>query len=182
AAERDARARVGPAVPGRGRGVSGALAERGGRGAGDALQVLQVPVEGVAGDEEADRLVLGVELLVGTPRGLRRERRWRAVTSGAEETDLLRGALLGAAGRPAHHVVETGEELGAVPLQGIEGPALDEALGDAAVHQLAPHAEAEVVQARERPFLARGDDRLDRLRAEALHRPQAEADRARGRR
>src|SRR5439155_24953698 len=152
-----------------------------GRGVGELAQILLVAVERMPRDEEAERLALGAQLLLARPRAHRRERWWgRGTRPLGEESDLLREALLLAIRRPAHHVVETREESGPVALDRVEGPALDEALDHAPVHQLAPDAEAEVGEAGEGTLGARREDRFDRLRADALHRAEAEADRLAG--
>src|SRR5262249_22222692 len=125
---------------------------------------------------------LGAELLLARPGRDAGERRRRVDRrrAGGEEPDLPRRALLGAARRPAHDVIEAGEEAGAVPLERGGSAALDEAVDHAPVDELAPDPEAEVRKAREGTLLARRDGRLDRLRADALHGTEPEADRVAG--
>src|SRR5262249_33803191 len=152
------------------RKLAAARAERPRGRVRELAEILLVAVERVAGDEEPDRLALGAELLLRRPRRRRRERRRLLVRiAGAEGRALRRRALLRPARRPAHDVVEAREEPRAVPLERVVRAALEEALDDPAVHELAPDAEAEVVEGREGALLARRDDRLDRLRADTLH-------------
>src|SRR5262249_46957051 len=178
AAQANTRPRVRPAVPFP--VARRQLPAAGPQGAGGRVrelpQVRLVAVERVTGDEEPDRLALGAALLLARPRGDAGGRRRRAARrpAGGEEPDLPGRALLGAACRPAHDVVEAGEQAGAAPLERVERAALDEALDHAPVDELAPDPEAEVREARERALLPRRDDRLDRLRPDALHSAEAE--------
>src|SRR5262249_29694523 len=148
ATQADPRARVGtPAPLAARRQLDAPCPERPRGDVGELPQVPLVAIEGMAGDEEADRLALGTELLLRAPHPDRGKRGRRVEPGvGAEETNLRRGALLGAARAPPHHVLEAGEEPGTVALERIEGATLDQALPHPAVHLLPADAEAEVVQ------------------------------------
>src|SRR5437763_831823 len=135
------------ALPVARRQLGPACAQRARRGIRELPEILCVAVERVAGDEEADRLALRTELLLGCPRRCARQRRRYAATRRlAEEADLPPGTLLGPRRRPAKHVLEAAEQACAVALERIEGAALDEAFDHASVHELAAYAQAKVVQ------------------------------------
>src|SRR5262249_52037507 len=172
AAQADARSALGASRPGGRRGQLGALrAERAHRDVGEAAQVGLVAIEGMAGDEEAQRLALARELVVRRPRlDVRRRGRRRVWQAGAprEETQLRAGALLRARARPAEGVVEGRPQPGAVALDRVERAARDQALDHAPVHLLRAHPQAELVQAGERAVGTGGQDGLDGLRADAL--------------
>ena len=113
AAEANARSRVRPAIAlavARGE-LAAPGPERAGGRIREFAQVVLVAVERMTGDEEADRLALGAQLLLARPRRHAGERRWRVDRrrAGGEEPDLARGAFLGAARGPAHDIIEAPE-------------------------------------------------------------------------
>ena len=76
-----------------------------------------------------------------------------------------------------HRAVDGGEERGAPRVDGVEGPALDEALHHSPVHGPQVHAVAEVEERAEGPALpAGGEHRLDRALPDVLDGGEAEAD------
>ena len=152
----------------------------------------RVAIERMAGDVEAERLLLEREQLLGAPLlelgvasrpapapapALRRLGRGEQ----AEQRGLAAPpvALLGRAA--LERAVDRREQLRAVmrcPARPSNAPALTSASSTLRLHFCAVDALAEVEQRRERPVgRARLEDRLDRALADALHRAEAEADR-----
>ena len=148
---RGARRATGPAA------APAARPQRRPRDVGEAAQILLVAVERVARDEEADRLALALQLLLGAPRRDRRQRRRAAGIDAPVPRakrpiwELERSCVRSPAQRSRSSSAPS--RRGAVALERVEGPALDQALEHAPVHLLAPHAQAEVGEAGERAVL-----------------------------
>ena len=146
-----------------------------------------VAVERMAGDEEADRLALVPQLLLRLPRVGRGQRRRRRL--GLAAARRRRGRSAGSPaprrGRAPSACTSSSAARAARRFRSTESNA-PQAIRLSITRRFTSwplHPHAEVVQAREAARrLARRDDRLDRLGADAVHRAQAEADRPRPRR
>ncbi len=125
----------------------------------------------MGGQIEAQHLEFPVQLFRGQPRRDRREAQTLPARSPPPPPNMSRLAarlvFLRALGK-ADDAVETADQLGAVVAEAIEGAGADQAFEHAAVDQLRIDAQAEILEACERPVAAHLDDVLDRGFADAL--------------
>ena len=154
------------------------------RGDAQRLDDAAVSRQRMAGDVEAEHLLLEREALVGLP--FRRDLGRRASPDGRRRQDLEEGPLpFGAVTLLALAALECrvggGEEMRTREAERVEGACLDETLHHTPVDEPEVDPRAEVLQRLERPLAAtRLQDRLHRGLADVLDRGQAEANRVAG--
>ena len=140
------------------------------------LQRDGVVVERMAGQEEADGVVFAAQPLGRQPRLDLRQHDGRRVGGAAEHVVLTDGDGLVAALACRQDGIGAGEHPRAVRVQRIEGAGGGEALDDALVDRARIDPRGEIRKRGEQARLARLDDQVDRLPADALERRQRVVD------